>query len=583
MAAFLAPGAAAAPAAHPLLGDVVAAEPGASLVARRVVDPAEDAYLLHHTLGANVSRADPALTGLAIMPMAMSLELLAEAAAALVGGHVVTGLLDVRAHRWLAWGEAPRTLELTAARVAADGPGEHVRVQLRDLGESGADAGPAVVEGTVRLEPGYRVAPARSDQWRPAGRPSTFAPGAMYGEAMFHQPLWQGVHALDVVAPAGAVARLRVLDRAGLLASDPAPAFQLDPVVLDAAGQVIGFWAAEMFDRGRVVFPFRLTSLDVHGPPPPAGTELECVASIETLGEALVRSDIDVLDAGGHCWMRLTGWEDKRFDVPDRFRPLTMPSELPPIASSWETPVRLAGRPGVAARRLDARLPADGALWGPAWARRVLNRAERARFDLLPRSDARKLEWLGARTAAKEAIAHLLRTARLLDPLHADVEIDAAPDGRPVVRVAGLDHVGIDVVVSLAHAAGEAAALAAIVPRGSGAGVGLDVEPLRPLGEGFAQAGLEAPAQAALEAVGADARDEWRLRCWCAKEAAGKALGTGLLPGTPQAPRIAAVDVGTGAVAVDAGGTRILAHTARDGALIVATAVWDGPDGDAHP
>jgi phosphopantetheinyl transferase len=400
---------------------------------------------------------------------------------------------------------------------------------------------------------------------------------------MFHQPLWQGVHALDTVAPAGAAGRLRVLDPAGLLASDPAPAFQLDPVVLDAAGQLIGFWAAEVFDRGRVVFPFRLASLDVHGPRPAPGTELACAASIETLGDLLVRSDIDVLGADGRTWMRLTGWEDKRFDVPDRFRPLTMPSELPPISASWEAPVRLAGRPGLVARRLDARLPADGALWGPAWARRVLNRSERVRFDALTRSDARKLEWLGARTAAKEAVAQLLRTAQLLDPLPADVEIDAGPDGRPVVRVAGLEHVGIDLVVSLAHAHGEAVALAAIVPRGSRAGVGLDLEPLRALPEGFAELGLEPPAQSALAAVPAEARDEWQLRCWCAKEAAGKALGTGLVPGTPGAPRITAVDTPTGEVSVDAGGTHIVAQTARDGELIVATAVWDGPDGDVHP
>ena len=42
----------------------------------------------------------------------------------------------------------------------------------------------------------------------------------------------------------------------------------LDPVLLDAAGQLIGFWAADELERGRVVFPFRLAALDVYAPPP---------------------------------------------------------------------------------------------------------------------------------------------------------------------------------------------------------------------------------------------------------------------------------------------------------------------------
>ena len=144
---------------------------------------------------------------------------------------------------------------------------------------------------------------------------------------------------LSFVAPAGAVARLQPLPRAGMLASDPEPGFVLDPVVLDAAGQVIGFWAADRLERGKVVFPFRLAALDVFGPPPVPGETLSCVASIALSGDALVCSDIDVLDPGGAPRMRLTAWEDKRFDVPDRFRALTVPSALPPLSTAWQEPV----------------------------------------------------------------------------------------------------------------------------------------------------------------------------------------------------------------------------------------------------
>src|SRR5262249_56981696 len=136
------------------------------------------------------------------------------------------------------------------------------------------------------------------------GRPSRWPPAQLYGEAMFHQRLWQGVRRDDVVAPTGARAQLEVLPRAGLLRSTPEPSFVLDPVVLDAAGQVIGFWAAEMLEQAPVVFPFRLAALDVYGPSLPEGEALACVATIRLEGDQLVCSDIDVLDATGCCWMR---------------------------------------------------------------------------------------------------------------------------------------------------------------------------------------------------------------------------------------------------------------------------------------
>ena len=59
------------------------------------------------------------------------------------GAHV-TGLRDLRAHRWLAWHDAPRTLETRARVVAADATGTAVRVELHDLGDGTGPPAPAV-------------------------------------------------------------------------------------------------------------------------------------------------------------------------------------------------------------------------------------------------------------------------------------------------------------------------------------------------------------------------------------------------------------------------------------------------------
>lgn len=556
-------------ARRPLVGTIVAWQPGAELVARRVVDPAEDRYLLDHTLGSDISRTDPDLAALALMPLAMSLEILAEAAACLVPECIVTGLRDVRAHRWLAWGEDPQTLEVTARRIASDGGREQVRVELRNLSEDSAPTSPSV-EATVLLEDGYRAAPAPDAPDLQGGRPSRFQAGRVYGEAMFHQPNWQAVRAVDVVAPTGALAHLQVLSSAALLRSTPDPAFVLDPVVLDGAGQMIGFWAAEQLEQARVVFPFRLAALELYEPRRPEGEAITCTAAIELVGDALVRSDIDVVDADGRCWMRLAGWEDKRFDVPDRFRPLTVPSQLAALSTSWDEPVAAYRPRTVSCRRLDARLPADGALWKRVWARRVLGRRERERFDALRLPESRQLEWLGARTAAKEAVAQLLHAHRGLDLLPADIEILAQEGGCPRVVVAGL---GVEAVpvVSLAHAQGEAVAFAALVEPGTDARIGIDVEHLRRRPPAFAEAAMSDDERRLLEGLPADVVDEWLLRCWCAKEAAGKALGSGLAA----APAVASIDRDRGQVDVSVHGQRLLVRTLREGELIVATTLGE--------
>ncbi|HWF26755.1 MAG TPA: acyltransferase domain-containing protein, partial [Solirubrobacteraceae bacterium] len=317
---------------RPLLGTVLSCSDEDELVTSVTLDLDEDLYLRHHTLGRAVSRTDPGLTALALMPLAMSIEILAEAGACLVPGLVVTGLREVRGHRWLAVGEEPATVEVHARRLEREGPLERVHVQLRE------DDSP-VVEGIVLLADDFAAPPGPLEAPLTGGTPSRWAPEDLYAEAMFHQPLWQGVAAVDVVAPGGAQGRLRVLPRAGMLRATDDPAFVLDPVVLDAAGQLIGFWAAERLGHGRVVFPFRLAALDLYGPTPPEGELVECRAAIALAGDQLVRSDIDVAGPDGRCWMRLREWEDKRFDVPERFRPLTSPGELTPLSDHWEAPI----------------------------------------------------------------------------------------------------------------------------------------------------------------------------------------------------------------------------------------------------
>ena len=105
---------------------------------RRVLDLREDHFATHHTVGGReISKVDPGQYGVPVMPMTFTLEMMAEAAAVLVPGLLVTSVRDVRLYRWLAYDEeAPTVVELTArvkSRESTDGPWR-VAVEVRDLG-----------------------------------------------------------------------------------------------------------------------------------------------------------------------------------------------------------------------------------------------------------------------------------------------------------------------------------------------------------------------------------------------------------------------------------------------------------------
>jgi phosphopantetheine--protein transferase-like protein len=135
-------------------------------------------------------------------------------------------------------------------------------------------------------------------------------------------------------------------------------------------------------------------------------------------------------------------------------------------------------------------------------------------------------------------------------------------------------------VVSLAHTRGCAVALAAL-----GGRVGIDVEAMRPREAGFVEIAFSEGERELLQTLSAADRDEWQLRAWCAKEAVGKALGTGLTHG-PQGLAVTALDSTRQRISVELGPEMSKAHadlaaapisvyTYREDDLVVATTLCE--------
>jgi phosphopantetheinyl transferase len=165
-----------------------------------------------------------------------------------------------------------------------------------------------------------------------------------------------------------------------------------------------------------------------------------------------------------------------------------------------------------------------------------------------------------------------VHAAHGLELLAAEIEILPDELGAPVVVAPALEGMPERPVVSLAHAHGDAVALAALLPAGTLAGVGIDLELLTPRPPGFAQAALSDAELRLLEPLAPQDTEEWLLRLWCAREAAGKAVGSGLAGGA-DGPRVLAIDAAHEAVSVDVAGRCLSARTHREADVIVATAV----------
>ena len=541
----------------PSSGRLVSHVPGQHLVVLRDVSPDDETFLRDHTLGGRVSADDPALTGLPVMPLTMSMELMAQAAAALEPGRLLVGMRDVRAHRWMAFEIDRVGLRLEARRVAA---GE-IRVDVREQSEASpnpAVMGPPIVEAVMVFADRYPSPPLAEPLALDAERPSAWTPDRLYGGLMFHGPRFQGVASMDRWGRNGAEATLRALPDDALFRSTPAPPFLADPVVLDAAGQVIGYWIADGAAQGAHVFPYRLDSLALYGPrlEPPA--RVACRARIAPLGDDRLRSDIDVVGPDGRVHARLVGWEDKRFDLPAPLYQLRVAPALGRMSEPWSAPLaRARDASGLACARMDAPagdlLDSGGGVWRRVLAHLVLSRSERAVFMELDRSPARRDEWLLARVAAKDVIRDLVSSRGGGDVLPADVEIAADAHGRPEARGNWVRSIGEAPLVSLAHSSGVAAAIAG--DAGNFRGIGIDIEPVdRALGSDVARVAFGPVEHLALSELSAVDRHEWVLRCWCAKEALAKALGRGLM-GRPLDLSIQSVERDSGRVWLSVGGT----------------------------
>lgn len=144
------------------------------------------------------------------------------------------------------------------------------------------------------------------------------------------------------------------------------------------------------------------------------------------------------------------------------------------------------------------------------------------------KNENRRLEWLAGRVAAKYAVYRLLADTEEALPRPDQLEILSDDRGGPVYAGPWKLTAACNTGLSIAHTTGLAVAEAAFVSKGVYPGIDLELRD-RKLSERFIKTVFSPLEEDLLSGLGEDEKLEWRLRLWCAREAAVKSLRMGIV------------------------------------------------------
>jgi NAD(P)-dependent dehydrogenase (short-subunit alcohol dehydrogenase family) len=272
----------------PLLNDraELSRGPGGATEISRVLDPAYDLYLLDHQLD-----------GKPVMPMAMSLELLAEIASSLEPDMHLAAVRDLRVLKGITLHNGPQTLRVRAqARHAAHGS---VMVDLR--AESMVDRPQVCYTASVELKNAAESVPPPQRLALTNPRPLGMTIDQAYEKWLFHGPLFAGIVEIEALGENGIIARLSPSSPRRCLADGNGSSWLIDPVVVDSGLQLLILWARTYLDM--TPLPSRLGCY--HRVAAAIKGDVRCEVRIRSAGATpAIHADLMFYDASG----ALLGW-----------------------------------------------------------------------------------------------------------------------------------------------------------------------------------------------------------------------------------------------------------------------------------
>jgi phosphopantetheinyl transferase len=374
---------------------------------------------------------------------------------------------------------------------------------------------------------------------------------------LFHGPRLQCISGGIIISESGFVGELTLLPVEDCFNLSHTPQLLTAPNFNDGIGQLIGLWAME---HGMYPFPVGLEKLEIYRPSPPPGTRVPVRARLVQESAKKLSADIEVQDGRGAVWMRCKGWKEWIFRWPANLVDFRRFPNKHTIAEDLSLPFLPPGATGQALCRSALK---DFSL--SLIARHYLSMEEMTKFKNLSAYPGRQAQWLLGRVAVKDAVRLWLAKRESSDMVHpASFAVTADDAGQP--RVTGLGN-GAHPCISISHCDDSYAVAVA-----GSKSIGIDVERIRTRNKEFPSFFTTRREIQMLERVPSASYDEWITRLWCAKEAVGKFLGTGV-KGAPQQLEAVGIE-NDGKISILHKGNGLLSsvHTLRRDDLIIAVA-----------
>lgn len=496
----------------PFLGPVLDYTPGKTITIERRLSLDEDLYLADHAF-VHAPGLKPLAACLPVLPLTMSLEAMAEVAACLVPGCGLLGFEEIKAARWIELTDTEvLALQITAHvdRHDAGRGTTFLRVAIQIEGQ----AQPAV-SGAVLFGCRYVAELCPTFNELSAAHRHPLSAEQIYSERhMFHGPCFQGLAGEIIIGDQGIAGEFVVRSPEALFRSTRYPQLLADPALLDAVGQLIGIFAAEL---GRTAFPIGLKKLEIYSPTPPPGTRVPARVEITRSEGMVLYANVEIENGAGAVWMRIADWGSWKFRWEQRvadFRRLPDKYLVAKPAPFSDDP-----HPGAVILQLTAGDLGNFDLG--MLARYFLSMEEMPIFQNHARVPERQRQWLLGRVAAKDAVRLWVAGQGRLNMLHpAAITLSNDVKGRPFVKA--LPGCAKAPQVSIAHCEDRAIATAHYGE------VGVDIERISARDASFIDAFTTPHERALIESFPETERHRLITRIWCAKEAAGKLLGTGV-------------------------------------------------------
>ena len=353
----------------------------------------------------------------------------------------------------------------------------------------------------------------------------------LYTIGMFHGPIFQSIQRIDGWNDQGIDAIVSEVSLDGFFDINEIPRLVLNPVLLDAVGQLAAYWIAQQVGTDFNCFPSTIERIELYRQCPQniEGTTLRARQQpLDTAANNMEASRVwqfECLNKEGEPLFRMTNLVNIYFPVPNRFFKV----RRDPLNGWLGHLMKSTGNKDVILWQLphlsEKFCMQSGGIFLRILVHALLSFDEHNEWRELTTNMLYRREWLLGRACIKEAVRFWIfqQTGILLYP--SDIIVLHDEQGVPYVNGWWSNNIVQSPEISLSHDR----LLSLVAVTAPQHPVGVDIEHIgRIQHPDLIEGSLTTNERILLRGFGGNALQERILRMWCAKEAAAKYLGLGL-------------------------------------------------------